>query len=362
MNERVTVIAEAGVNHNGELARALALIDAAAEAGADVVKFQTFLPEALASKHAVQADYQMRNQTDSQKKGDSQLAMLKRLALSFDDHHVLLAHCKQRGIEFLSSPFDPESARFLLEDLALPRLKLGSGELTNGPLLLQLAQADRPLILSTGMATLDEVREALGVVAFGFLHETGSPSRAAFADAFKNEQAQALLKDRVTLLHCTTEYPCPPDQVNLRAMDSLRETFALPVGYSDHTAGVEVAVAAVARGACIIEKHFTLDRKLPGPDHRASLEPTELRRMIKDIRALEPVLGSAVKQPVPAEIANAAVARKSLVATRPIRAGEVFTTDNLTVKRPGIGRSPMDYWALLGQTARQNYDADEVIQ
>jgi N-acetylneuraminate synthase len=360
--DKVYIIAEAGVNHNGDLARALALVDAAAETGADAVKFQTFKPEALASRHAAQAEYQIRNTADTHDDQGSQLAMLQRLALSFDDHHVLATRCRENHIAFLSSPFDAASAHFLIKDMALPRLKLGSGELTNGPLLLQIAQAGRSLILSTGMATLEEVREALGVIAFGLLNITAPPSRSAFADAFCNLQAQALLKEHVTLLHCTTEYPCPPEQVNLRAMDTLFDSFGLPVGYSDHTEGIGIAVAAAARGAQVIEKHFTLDRTLPGPDHRASLEPEELRSMVEAIRALAPVFGLAEKQPAPAEAANAAVVRKSLVAARPIRAGEAFSEENLTIKRPGTGRSPMDYWALLGQPARQNYDADEVIQ
>jgi len=357
MSAPVFIIAEAGVNHNGELERALALIDAAADAGADAVKFQTFRPEALASRHASQADYQIRNQGDS----GSQLAMLQRLALSFDDHHALLTHCHERGIEFLSSPFDAESARFLIEDLSLPRIKVGSGELTSGPLLLRIARSGLPLILSTGMATLEEIRTALGVIAFGFLGPDRSPSRAAFAAAFENQEGQTLLRKRVTLLHCTTEYPCPLEQVNLRAMDSLTEAFGLTVGYSDHTQGIHIAAAAVARGAKVIEKHFTLDRNLRGPDHRASLEQDELRDMVDAIREVELALGSSDKGPTTAEHSNAAVARKSLVAARPIRAGEVFSAENLTVKRPGNGRSPMDYWELLGQTAERDYAEDEVI-
>lgn len=362
MNDPVYVIAEAGVNHNGDLDRALAMVDAAAAAGADAVKFQTFKPEALASRHAAQAEYQIRNEGGSHDSPDSQLAMLKRLTLSFDNHHALLARCKERNIEFLSSPFDPDSARFLIEEMALPRLKLGSGELTNGPLLLQVAQAGRPLILSTGMATLNEIREALEVVAFGLLNNETNPSRAAFGNAFKDTQGQALLKKNITLLHCTTEYPCPLDQVNLRAMDTLAETFGLPVGYSDHTLGIHVSLAAVARGAQVIEKHFTLDRQLPGPDHLASLEPEELKAMVERIRDISLALGSADKTPSPSEQNNMVVARKSLIAAQTIRSGEAFTADNVTIKRPGNGRSPMDYWEILGQPARQNYDADEVIQ
>ena len=361
MSNSVYVIAEAGVNHNGDLNHALVLVDAAAEAGADAVKFQTFRPESLASRHAVQADYQIRNQGNDQNEGSSQLAMLKRLALSYDDHHVLKAHCEERGIEFLSSPFDPDSARFLIEDMALSRLKLGSGELTNGPLLLQVAEVGRSLILSTGMATLDEIREALGVIAFGLLSDGTQPSRDAFRDAFRDEQGQALLKKHITLLHCTTEYPCPPDQVNLLAMDTLAETFSLPTGYSDHTLGIHISLAAVARGAQVIEKHFTMDRQLPGPDHLASLEPDELKMMISGIRDLSLALGSPDKSPGAAEQNNISVVRKSLVASRAIHRGENFTAENVTIKRPGNGRSPMDYWDILETPARQDYDADEVI-
>jgi N-acetylneuraminate synthase len=354
---KVYIIAEAGVNHNGDLNRALAMVDAAAEAGADAVKFQTFRPEALASRHAAQADYQIRNEGDS----GSQLAMLQRLTLDFDAHRRLLSHCATRGIAFLSSPFDMESARFLIEELALPRIKLGSGELTNAPLLLQIAQAGREVILSTGMATLDEVREALGVLAFGYGSRSEPHTRSDFAAALENPAAAALLRDKVTLLHCTTEYPCPPDQVNLRVMDTLREATGLPVGYSDHTLGIHISVAAAARGASVLEKHFTLDRNLPGPDHVASIEPDELTALVSAVRDISQALGGASKMPGEVELKNATVVRKSLVAARAIRAGETFNTENLTVKRPGTGRSPMDYWALLGQTADREYQLDEVI-
>ena len=354
----VYVIAEAGVNHNGDLQRAMLMVDAAAEAGADAIKFQTFDPNALVTKNAPQADYQIRNDGDS----GSQFAMLQRLVLSHENHHRLMARCAERKIDFMSTPFDPASAHFLIDELQLPRLKLGSGELTNGPLLLQIAQAGRPLILSTGMATLSEIRDALGVLAFGFLGEDAMPSRAAFVDALQNPQAQSLLQERVSLLHCTTEYPCPPDQVNLRAMDTLAETFGLTVGYSDHTLGIHVALAAVARGAKVIEKHFTLDRQLPGPDHLASLEPNELENMVNNIRDLSLALGSADKVPRAIEQNNRVAVRKSLIAAKPIRSGEAFTADNITVKRPGTGRSPMAYWEMLGQIARQDYDIDEVIQ
>ena len=359
MSEHVTVIAEAGVNHDGDIGRALALVDAAAEAGADVVKFQTFRPAALASRHAPRAGYQVRN--DTARQDDTQLAMLQRLALGDDDHFRLREHCRARGIEFLSSPFDADSARFLIEDMALPRLKLGSGELTNAPLLLQIARSGRPLILSTGMATPEEIRQALGVLAFGYLGQDTTPTEANFTAAFERMEGYLALKEKLTLLHCTSEYPAPFADVNLRAMDHLRDTFGLPVGFSDHTPGIAMPIAAAARGARVIEKHFTLDRGLPGPDHRASLEPAELRAMVEGIRQVEQALGDGKKRVADSERKNRAIARKSLVAAKPIRAGEVFSEDNLTAKRPGDGLAPLHYWALLGRPAVRDYAADEAI-
>ncbi len=362
MKDSITVIAEAGVNHNGDIERALALVDAAAEAGADVVKFQTFEPTALATANAPQADYQIRNDGGSQNPPGSQLAMLQDLALSHRDHHRLLARCGERGIEFLSSPFDAGSARFLIDDLALPRLKLGSGELSNAPLLLQIARSGRSLILSTGMAEPEDIRQALGVLAFGYLNEDVAPSTAAFASAFDRMAGYQALERRVTLLHCTTEYPAPFEDINLRAMDSLRQTFGLAVGFSDHSPGIAMPIAAAARGACVIEKHVTLDRNLPGPDHRASLEPDELRAMVEGIRQVEQALGDGKKRIADSEHKNRNVARKSLVAARAIRTGELFSEHNLTSKRPGDGLAPIHYWALLGQPAQQNYVADEAIR
>ncbi|RMG36996.1 MAG: N-acetylneuraminate synthase [Gammaproteobacteria bacterium] len=354
----VTIIAEAGVNHNGDLRRALAMVDAAAEAGADAVKFQTFRPEALVTAGAPQAEYQRRNDGDR----GSQLAMLRRLALPEADHPALVRRCRARGIRFLSSPFDPASADFLMHDLGLEVIKLGSGELTNGPLIHRVARAGRRLILSTGMATLDEIREALAVAALGYLGRPVPSGRAGRLAVMEEERATTALEARVQLLHCTTEYPCPPEAVNLRAMETLAGAFGLPVGYSDHTEGITVAVAAAARGARIIEKHFTLDRTLPGPDHAASLEPDQLRAMVEAVRIVERALGGRDKAPVAVERENMAAARKSLVAACAIRAGEPFSESNLAVKRPGTGRSPMDYWSLLGRPAPRDYAADEVIQ
>lgn len=350
--DKVYLIAEAGVNHNGSEQRALEMIDVAAEAGADAVKFQTFLPSALASSQAVKANYQLRNEPQA----ETQLAMLERLSLDFDSHLRLLERCRQRGIDFLSSPFDSDSATFLIEGLKLDRIKLGSGELTNAPLLWQIAATGIPLILSTGMATLDEIRQALGVCCLA-LDGTEPESVQHCMDAF----TPARIREQVTLMHCTTDYPCPFDQVNLRAMDTLRDQTGLAVGYSDHTRGIAISLAAVARGARLIEKHFTLDRSLPGPDHAASLNPGELSELVTGIRAISQGLGSPTKSPSAAELSNAEVARKSVVAAVPIRRGERFDRHNLTTKRPGTGLPPIHYWSLLGQKADRDYAADEAI-
>ena len=353
----VLIIAEAGVNHNGSIERALGLVDAAADAGADFVKFQTFKADKLASAKAPKADYQKAATGNNQ----SQLDMLRQLELSAADHAALIARCKARKIQFLSTPFDAESLGFLAKHLKLDVIKLPSGELTNPLLLLEAAQSRMHIILSTGMGTLAEIEEALGVIAFGYLTPNARPSRAAFKRAYKSRKAHAALRKRVTLLHCTTEYPAPFADVNLRAMDTMAEEFALPVGYSDHTPGIAVSIAAVARGAVMIEKHLTLDRTLPGPDHRASIEPPELAAMVQAIRETELALGDGRKICRPSEKKNRAVARKSLVTARAVPKGEMFTTDNLTAKRPGDGRSVYDYWDVLGKPAKRNYGEGEPL-
>jgi N-acetylneuraminate synthase len=350
----VTVIAEAGVNHNGSLKAALELVDAAAAAGADMVKFQTFNASKLASSRAPKAAYQERNSGS----GTSQLEMLKALELSAADHDALIARCNDRGIAFLSTPFDPDSLDLLANRLGLQTIKLGSGELTNGPLLLQAAHTGRKLIVSTGMGSLDDVRNALGVLAFGYTGQD-DPGPGAFSTALKSETARAVLKDKVTLLHCTTEYPAPLDDVNLLAMDNLRDTFGLEVGYSDHTEGINIAVAAAARGACVIEKHFTLDRTLPGPDHKASVEPRELAEMVTAIRAVTRALGDGIKTVRQSERSNMAVARKSLIAARDIAAGEIIASGDIHILRAGEGLSPMEYWTLLGSRAIRSFSEGE---
>lgn len=356
--ERCLIIAEAGVNHNGSLGMALKLVDAAADAGVDIVKFQTFKAEAVVSRFAPKAEYQL-GTTDS---AESQLDMVRRLELTRDDHRQLMQHCELRNIGFLSTPFDVASARFLVEELGLDQLKIPSGEITNAILLLAVARLACPVILSTGMSTLGEIEDALGVLAFGYLNLEGQPSRDAFRQAYVSDEGQATLRSKVTLLHCTTEYPAPYSDVNLAAMDTLRYAFGLPVGFSDHTDGIAVPIAAVARGATIVEKHFTLDRTLAGPDHLASLEPGALTAMVAGIRQVEAALGDGLKRPSASEIKNVSVARKSVVAARHIKSGELFCEENLTSKRPGNGISPMDFWQWQGRRASRDFKEDEPIE
>ncbi|MCL2918343.1 N-acetylneuraminate synthase [Shewanella litorisediminis] len=355
---RTLIIAEAGVNHNGDEALAFRLVDAAFEAGADIVKFQTFKAKNLVTEQATQAEYQIANT----QKQESQLAMLSRLELSYATHHQLVKHCQSLGIEFLSTAFDSESLAFLVNDLGLKRLKIPSGELTNAPLVLEHARTGCDIIVSTGMATLAEVELALGVIAFGYTAaHSESPSVEAFERAYASKAGQKALQEKVTVLHCTTEYPAPLAEINLKAIDTLASAFNLSTGYSDHSEGITVAIAAVARGAVLIEKHFTLDKTMPGPDHKASLEPEELVAMVSAIRQVELALGSGVKSPTASEIKNKAVARKSLVATQNIQAGESFTGENISIKRPGNGISPYRYWELLERTASRDYHAGDLI-
>lgn len=355
----VHVIAEAGVNHNGSLKLALELVEVAARAGADAVKFQAFHAESLVAKSACKADYQIANTGEA----GTQYDMLRKLQLSRDDFHVIREHCRERGIEFLATPFDLESVVYLIKDIGQTQLKISSGDLTNAPLLLAAARSAGHIILSTGMSSLEEIEQALMVLAFGFILPVDSaPGRAAFRKAYDSVAGREALKRGVALLHCTTEYPAPFPDINLLAMDTLRARFGLRTGYSDHSIGISVPIAAAARGAEIIEKHFTLDRAMPGPDHKASLEPDELRHMVAAIREVEQALGSGEKTPVAAERKNMEAARKSLVAARPIRKGEVFTADNLAVKRPGTGIKPMIYWEWLGRSAARDYAPDELIE
>lgn len=355
--QKTYIIAEVGVNHNGSLDRAKELIAVAAGAGADAVKFQTFKAANLVTGIAPKAEYQVNN-TDS---GESQYEMLKKLELSFGAHIELADHCRKCGIEFLSAPFDIESVRFLNEQLNIAKIKIPSGEITNAPLLLEVAYTGKPVILSTGMSTLGDIETALSVLAFGYTQRDTKPSLALFRKALLSAEGQAALRKKVSLLQCTTEYPTPFDEVNLKALETMKVAFGLPVGLSDHTEGIAVALAAVALGGAIVEKHFTLDKMLPGPDHKASLEPIELRTMIVSIRQIEKALGSTNKMPAETELKNMAIARKSLVALTKINKGEFFSEDNLGVKRPGDGISPMEYWKIIGKVATKDYQKDEKI-
>lgn len=334
MTRRTLIIAEAGVNHNGELDLAKKLIDAAADAGADMVKFQTFKSDSLVTAAGAKADYQRRTTSPS----ESQREMLRRLELTPEMHRDLIAHCKARGIAFFSAAFDNESID-LLVSLGQTMFKIPSGQITDLVYLRKIGGLGKPVILSTGMATMEEIERAVAE-----LEKAGTP------------------RSRITVLHCTTEYPTPMEDVNLGAMNTIREKLGVEIGYSDHTPGIEIPTAAVAMGASVIEKHFTLDRSLPGPDHQASLEPAELKAMVRAIRNVEIALGDGVKRPVAGETNNAAVARKSLVAARPIKAGERFTDVNITAKRPGTGISPMRLDEILGRNASRDFAVDELIE
>ncbi|KAB2953624.1 N-acetylneuraminate synthase [Heliorestis acidaminivorans] len=359
-NLKTYIIAEAGVNHNGSLEKALQLVDVAVSAGADAVKFQTFKAEKQVTYQAPKASYQM-NRTD---KSESQWEMLKKLELDREAYLVLKAYCHEKKIDFLSTPFDIESLQYLAFDLGVSLLKLPSGEITHGPLLLNSATTGLPIIISTGMSKIGEIEEALSILAYGYLEgkkDRKYPSLDDLEKAYLSAEGQALLREKVTLLHCTSEYPAPFNQINLKAMDTLRSAFNLSVGYSDHSTGIAVAIAAVARGATVIEKHFTLDKNMLGPDHQASLEPDELNELVKAVRQVEKAIGSSLKTITSSEIRNRDVARKSLVASQSILAGEVFTEENLTCKRPGIGISPMQYWQWLGKIAQTDYKKDDLI-
>lgn len=352
------IIGEAGVNHNGDMSLAKRLIDVAAEAGVDAVKFQSFQANKMVGRSAPKAEYQNRTTDVS----ESQYDMIKKLELSEHDHTVLLEYAEQRGLMFLSSPFDSPSLRLLTERIGLATIKIPSGEITNAPFLLEIARAAERIILSTGMSSLAEVEAALGCLAFGLVaSDTAIPRKGDFERAFASDEGQQALQKCVTLLHCTTEYPAPMIEVNLRAMDTLAQAFQLPVGYSDHTVGIHVSLAAVARGAQVIEKHFTVDRELPGPDHKASLNPNELIQLVQQIRDIEQALGSGIKRPTATEWKNRDIARKSLVAATKIEAGEVFSAQNLACKRPGTGKSPFAYWRSLESRALTNYSADEAL-
>ena len=330
----VFIIAEAGVNHNGRIEIAFDLIDAASRSGADAIKFQTFKADKMASRYAEKANYQKKNTKET----ESQLGMLKRYELDEENHKELIKYCKKLNIQFISSPFDLDSID-LLNRLSLKILKIPSGEITNLPYLKKIGTLNKELIVSTGMADLGEIEDAIDILV-----NSGTPI------------------SKITVMHCNTEYPTPYSDVNLNAMLTIKAAFSgIKVGYSDHTLGIEIALAAVALGASVIEKHFTMDRKMKGPDHKASLEPDELKAMVKAIRNIEMAMGSGIKKPSESEKINIPIARKSIVAACNIKRGDQFTLENITVKRPGTGISPMQYEKLLGKRASKDFYPDELI-
>ena len=330
----VLVIAEAGVNHNGDLEIAKTLIDVAADAKADIVKFQTFNADQQVTKSASKAEYQKITTNIN----ESQHSMLKNLELSVEMHSELINHCKKRNIEFISTAFDIQSVN-LLQGLGQRLFKIPSGEITNLPYLELIGKIGKPIILSTGMSTLNEIKTALEIL-----------------------QKAGTSKSLITVLHCTTSYPVPISDVNLLAMKTIKDEFEVEVGYSDHTLGIEIPIAAVALGASVIEKHFTLDRNLPGPDHKASLEPNELQEMIKTIRNVEQAMGDGIKKVMPTEAGNRDIVRKSIVVIKEIKKGDIFTSDNLSTKRPGNGISPLNWNLIIGKSSKHNYEIDELIK
>jgi len=355
--DKVYIIAEAGVNHNGDRALAFALVDAAADAGADAVKFQTFDASKLASSKVAKAAYQKKSTDEA----ESQLSMLKKLELPREWHAELQSHARRRGIDFLSTAFDIDSLDFL-SALGMPLFKVPSGELTNGPLLWRFARTGKKLVLSTGMATLAEVEQALAIVAHALAFTEEPKNIDEVWRCWGSREVRDRLLGHVTLLHCTSQYPTPWAEVNLRAMDTLASAFGLEVGYSDHTVGGLISIAAVARGARVIEKHFTLDRSMPGPDHLASLEPHELKAMVEDIRALQQALGDGIKAPQESEWDTRKAARQQVVATRQIEKGQTLTREHLTTARSGQGMVPTELWGLVGSRATRSFEAGETLE
>jgi len=333
--KKIQIIAEAGVNHNGNIDKAISLIDVASSAGADYVKFQTFNAEKVISRNASKAEYQIKNTNN---KSETQLEMVKKLELSYDDHIVLKKYCDKKKIKFLSTAFDLDSID-LIKQLNVPFFKVPSGEINNLPYLRKSAKLFSSFVVSTGMCNIAEIKKAIDIL-------------------IENK----IKKKNITLLHCTTEYPTPPQHVNLNAMITLKNDFNLEVGYSDHTEGIEIPIAAAAMGASIIEKHFTLDKTLEGPDHKASLNPDELIKMIQGIRKIEVSLGSNKKSITSVEMKNKLIARKSIVALKPIKIGEIFSEDNITCKRPGDGVSPMEWDKVLGKHSKFNFEIDDKIK
>lgn len=359
----VLIIAEAGVNHNGSIERAIEMVDVAKRAGADIVKFQTFSADKLASKDAKLADYQRKGEGDTR----SQWDLLKGLELSHEEFAQLRDHCKKIGIGFLSTGFDLDELDFLIEELEIPLVKVASGDLTFAPMLVKAGESNLPVIVSTGMAVLDEIGQALKFIAFGYAKANGlvaaeaSPTSEVLEALYAREDVRAIMLEKVTILHCTTQYPAELDILNLNAIGLIADEFGLPVGYSDHSLGTLASVIAVGMGATVIEKHFTLDKSLEGPDHEASLDPAELELLVSQIRQATRALGERKKQPADIELANKAVVRRSLVARREIAAGQVFTADDIECRRPLNGRNSIEFFDVVGTVAGKSYQAGELI-
>lgn len=355
---KVQIIAEAGVNHNGNENLAIDLIDAAVSSGADVIKFQTFITEQLVSKEAIQAEYQEINS----KQKETQYNMLKKLELSYPAFSRLQEYSQKKGIRFLSTAFDSKSLRFLTEELKLDTLKIASGELTNAPLMLEHARTKKNIILSTGMATLEEIKQTLEVFAFGFMSNSReAPTIDGFKDSYDSIAGAEAVKEKVTIMHCTTQYPTPHEAINLNAIDLLRDKFNLKVGFSDHSDSVIVPSLAVVKGVTVIEKHLTLDNLMEGPDHLASLSPSRFREMVENIRLAELSLGAYEKKPSKGELKNKSVSRKSIHASKGLKKGELFSETNIVIKRPETGISPYNYWNLLGTKASKDYNGGDLI-
>jgi len=360
MND-VFVIAEAGVNHNGCIDLAYELVDAAVYSGADAIKFQTFKTGDVLTKSVEKAKYQKRLTDES----ESQYEMIKKLELNYDQFSDIKKYCDDKGIKFMSTAFDLDSVKFLSDNLSLDTLKIASGEITNGPLLLTIGRTDCNIILSTGMSTLSEIRDALAVIAYGFLDKTSMSDNITYENiygAYGSELGRKFLRNKVLLMHCTTEYPALYSEINLNAMLTMKNEFGLRVGYSDHSNDLLVPVVSASIGAEIIEKHLTLDKGMKGPDHAASIEPEMFRQLVNDVRNVRVILGSEDKKPVESEIKNKKIARKVLVASSKINEGDLFTDENMAVKRAGLGVSPMKFWDYVGKVSDKCYFPDDVIE
>jgi N-acetylneuraminate synthase len=363
LSEKVLIIAEAGVNHNGSLEKAIEMVEVAIKAGADIVKFQTFSADKLARKDAQLAEYQKTGDGDTRTQWD----LLKGLELSHSEFTAIRDHCKKRGIGFLSTGFDLDELAFLIDELHIPLVKVASGDLTFAPMLVEAGLANLPTILSTGMANLEEIERSIKFIGFGYAVSNGlvsaelKPTADALENTFKLPALRPILEEKLTILHCTTQYPAELDILNLQAIRVIAERFGLKVGYSDHSAGTLASVVAVSLGATVIEKHFTLDKNMEGPDHAASLDPAELTELVSLIRQASTAMGEPVKECQPIEVSNRAAVRRSLVATRQISAGEVITEADLECRRPGAGRTSFDFYEVIGTTASQDYEVGDYV-